>query len=87
MQPDISFNDTILEAVGQEQEDVETTVVVTKRYDPLPLRDEALDPSPSLAMQNLAFMEQEVSTVKQELAHLSKDENLLCRDHDDDWKC
>lgn len=34
--------------------------------------------------QNLAFMRQEITVVKQELAHLSMGENLLWRDLDKD---
>lgn len=87
VQPTLSFSDTIVEAVGWKQKDVEATVVVTKRCEPLPSKEEALAPSALLAGKNLASMKQEVSTFKQELAHLSNGDNLLWRDPDEDWKC
>lgn len=62
-------------------------MAVTKRHEPLHVREEGLAPSPLSGMQiiirkltqNMASMRQKVSTFKQELTHLSKGENPLQR--------
>lgn len=95
MQPVISFQDTMVNVAVQEQEDVEATVTVTKRYEPLHLKEEALALSPLLAIettlrelaQDMASLKQEMFTFKQNLAHPSKVENTLWRDQEEDWKC
>lgn len=65
---------------------------MSKRLEPVSLREEALAPSPLSAMQTtlreltqgLASMKQEMSTFKQNMAHLCKGENLLGRNLDED---
>lgn len=46
----LSFNDNMVDAVALEQEDVESTVGVTKRHEPLNLKEKALPPSPLSVM-------------------------------------
>lgn len=50
MQTTISFRDTVVDVVVQEEEDAKATVAVAKRYKPLHLKEEALATSPLLAI-------------------------------------
>lgn len=90
----LTFYDTVVDVVVRLQEDAEATMSVTKRHEPLHIREESLAPYPLSAMQNtireltqnMASMRQEMSTFKQELDHL-KGKYLLQRDPDEDQKC
>lgn len=92
MQPAISFNDAVVDAVAQEQEESDAMVAVTKKYEPTYLKEEALAPLPLSAQQTaLTKLAQDVVPLKQEVVSSKKDsvqphrgENPLRRDPKED---
>lgn len=74
--PSLNFSNVVMEAVVKEQEDMETTIAMTKKSEPMYLREEALAPSTLSAVQtaiqelpqNVSSMCQEMTMVKQDSA-------------------
>lgn len=87
----LSVNYTV---VDTEQKNVEATMAVTKRHEPLRLKKVALAPSPLPTVQkatwelapDVSSFKQEMSTFKQDSAHPSKSKNPFRRDPDEAWK-
>lgn len=91
MQPTLSFINTVVDTVVWEQEEMEATMVVMKKQEPLHLKEEALALVGHIDGHKGARTEdgvlEEMSTFKQDSADFSRDKNPLRRDPDEDRKC